>query len=173
MRGWSRTKDSISRRVTDGESSESPWGDDAYSGQKLFGCDVLEEEAARAGDESVKDILVAVERRENQDTRRIFGGHDAACRLQAVHDGHADVHQHDVGPGPAGRLDGLRSIVGLGSDAQVLVGFEDHAESGPYEGLVVGDQDADAHAGIASPTGSRACSANPPSPVGRVCSLPS
>jgi len=41
----------------------------------------------------------------------MFGGYDLAGRFQAVNDGHADVHQDDVGLGPASVLDSLRSVL--------------------------------------------------------------
>jgi len=60
--------------------------------QEVFGCDVFQQEAARSGDERVEDVLVEVEGGEHQHAWGIFGGHDLACRLEAVHDGHPDVH---------------------------------------------------------------------------------
>ena len=65
--GRSRTKDSISRRVTDGESSESPCGDRCGSRRaSCSGGDVLEQEAAGAGMQRVEHVLVEVEGGEHQ-----------------------------------------------------------------------------------------------------------
>ena len=43
-------------------------------------------------------------------------------------------------------LDGLAPVGGLADDLEPVLGVEDHAEAGADERLVVGDEDADAHA---------------------------
>jgi len=72
--------------------------DDADGGGDLLGRGVLEHEAARACAERVIDVAVEPERRQYQYTRRGPFLNDAARRLDPVEHGHADVHQHDVGP---------------------------------------------------------------------------
>jgi hypothetical protein len=88
-------------------------------------------------------------------TRARPGGDDPARRLDPVHVGHADVHQHDVGALALGQRDGLGAVAGLADDLHVLLGVEDHAEAAAHERLVVGDHHARAH-GLAS-KGRRAC----------------
>ena len=70
-------------------------GDRADRGDQLLGRIVLEDEAAGAGSERLVDVLVEVERREDQDPRAAVGGEDAPGRLEPVELGHPDVHQDD------------------------------------------------------------------------------
>ncbi len=111
-------------------------------GQEVLWCDVFEEEAAGAGDERVKHVLVEVEGREHQHPWGSRHGEELPGGLEPVHHRHADIHQHDVGAGPLAGVDGLSAVAGLGDDTDLRVGLEDHAEAGPDERLVVGDQDA-------------------------------
>ena len=67
---------------------------------------------------------------------------DAAGRLDPVEDGHANVHQHDVGPEPACLGDGVFAVAGLADDGRVWLCLEDLAQADADERLVVGDQDA-------------------------------
>ena len=46
-------------------------------------------------------------------------------------------------------LDGLRAVVGFGYDVLVRAGLEGYRESGPHQGLVLCDQDADFDPGLA------------------------
>ena len=93
-------KSSISRRVIDGASSASPAAHDADRRDELLGRRVLEQEAARAGSQRGVDVLVEVERGQDQHARSAAGREcSRAGGLDAVHAGHADVHQHDVGRG--------------------------------------------------------------------------
>ena len=124
-------------------------GDRADRRDELLGRVVLEHEAARAGAQRLVDVLVEVERRQDQDPRRGVGGEDAPRRLEAVELGHADVHQHD-GRVEARRLvDGLEAVARLGDDLDVLLAGEQHAEAGANHRLVVGDEDADRHRRLA------------------------
>ena len=75
-------------------------------------------------------------------------GEEPARRLDAVDVGHADVHQDDVRPQAPRLRDRLAPVRRLADDLDVLLGLEDHAEAGADERLVVGDQDAQAHAGL-------------------------
>lgn len=56
----------------------------------------------------------------------------------AVHFGHADVHEDDVGAVLAGGFDGFEAGAGFGDDLDVFLVVEDHGEA------VVDDGDADA-----------------------------
>ena len=62
----------------------------------------------------------------------------------------------------------------LADDLQVVLGVEDHPEPRAHERLVVGDQDADAHAACTSSraSGSRARTSNPPSARGPASTSP-
>ena len=82
-----------------GREQRVPGGDDAHCLEKRLGRDVLEQESAGARVQRVVDVLVEVERREDEDARAVARRRraDLPGGLDAVHHGHADVHQHDVG----------------------------------------------------------------------------
>ncbi len=122
---------------------------------ELLGRRVLQEEPARAGAERLVDVLVEVERREDENARPLVAAvEQAARRLEAVHVRHADVHEDDVRVELARGLDGLGPVGGLTDDLHVVLGLEDHPEPRAHEGLVVDDEHADHQA--AASIGSRA-----------------
>ena len=118
---------------------------------ELLGRRVLEHEAARAGAQRLVDVLVEVERGQDQDPRPLVAAvEQPARRLEAVDVRHPDVHQDHVRLGLAGGEHGLEPVGSLADDLDVGLGVEDHPEPGPDEGLVVDDQDLDAHAAASS-----------------------
>ena len=84
-----------------------------------------------------------------------LGGQDPPGGLEAVDHRHPDVHQHDVGARAAGGLDRLVAVPGLGHHVQVVLGVQDHPKPGADKGLVVGDQDAQAHVVTAARSAAR------------------
>jgi hypothetical protein len=90
--------DSISRRVTEGDKSESPWVIVRIPAGSCSDATSFEQEAAGLCDERGDDVFIAVEGGEDQYPRRMAGGHDPPGRLQTVDSGHPDVHQHDARP---------------------------------------------------------------------------
>ena len=118
---------------------------------------VLQQEPGGPRVESVEQVVVAVERGEDDDLgpgEPVVAG-DAAGRREPVAPGHADVHQHDVGQ----RLDrlahGLVTVGRLADDGDVRLGVEQGAEPGAHQRLVVGEQDGD-HDRTGASTGRRA-----------------
>ncbi len=69
-------------------------------------------------------------------------GDDGAGRRQPVDVRHPDVHHDHVGQQLPGELDRRRAVVGLTDDLDVVLGVEQHAQTGPEQHLVVGDDDA-------------------------------
>ena len=65
-----------------------------------------------------------------------------AGRLDAVHDRHLHVHEHDVGAQRAGQPHRLGAVAGLADDLEVVLDREDEREAGPHELLVVDEQHA-------------------------------
>ena len=65
---------------------------------------------------------------------------DGDGRGQPVEPRHPDVHQHDVGPAAAHRLDGVGAVVGLADHGDVVGRLEDHPQPGPDQRLVVDDE---------------------------------
>ena len=68
---------------------------------------------------------------------------DVAGGLQTVPPGHADVHQHHVGPELARLRHGLHPVRSLTHHLDVVLGVQDHPEPIPNQRLVVDQQDAD------------------------------
>jgi len=93
--------------------------------------DVLEQEPAGSGTQRRVDVLVEVERGEHQDPCREPGGDDLPGGLQAVHDRHPHVHQHDIGMQRPGHRHGLRAVAGLADHLDVGLGLQRHAEPEP------------------------------------------
>ena len=75
------------------------------------------------------------------------GPASCARRLDAVELGHPDVEQAHVGPQLAGQRHGLTAVGRLADHLDVGLGVEDHAQPGPDDLLVVGDEHADGHRG--------------------------
>jgi hypothetical protein len=71
--------------------------DQPHRGDEVFGGDVLEQKATGTGGEGVVDVAVEVERGQHEHAAGVGLLQDAAGGFQAVHVGHADVHEHDVG----------------------------------------------------------------------------
>ena len=108
-------------------------GDDADRREQVLGRLVLENEAARAHAQRLEDVLVEVERREDEHARRGIGGEDPARRLETVELGHANVHQDTVGCEARGLVDRLEPVARLGDDLDVALAIEQHAEAGAHQ----------------------------------------
>ena len=149
-------KSSTSRRVIDGESRASPPWTTRIASSEPFARGVLEQEAGRSGAQRAEDVLVEVERGQHEHARPRLdaGGGQTRRGLDAVHAGHADVHQDHVRPQVVGALDRLGAVARLADDLEVVLGLQEEPEAGADEFLVVDDQQPDAHA--SPPTGSHA-----------------
>jgi len=132
--------------VTAGESTASPAATARTASTTWGGGRVLEQEAAGAGAQRGDDVIVEPEGGEDQNAlaRQLSG------RLDAVHLGHADVHEHDVGGVLLGCRDGLGSGAGLGDDLDVACRFKHGLEAGAHHRLVIGDDDSQAGHAIRS-----------------------
>ena len=120
-------------------------GHDADGGEELFGRLVLEQETAGSGAECFVHVLVEVERRQDEDPRRVIGGEDPPRRLEPVELGHADVHQNDGWSKAGGLVDRLEACTRLRHDFDVLLAREQHSKAGADHRLVIGDEHADCH----------------------------
>src|SRR5690606_17756073 len=108
---------------------------------------VLQEETARAGGDGARGGLVEVEGGEQDDARaplgRVGGREDAPRRLDAVHDGHTDVHEHDVGARAGRERDALEPVARLPHELEVGLRADEHPDARAEERLVVDEGDAD------------------------------
>src|SRR5581483_10035303 len=116
------------------------------------------------------DVLVEVEGGENEDARARSRCVEPAGCVDAVELGHADVHDDDVGVELTGEAQRFASVGGFADDLDVALQFEDEPEALPYEGLVVGEQDARHRGG--GVRGIRAWRRKPPRVMGPASSSP-
>ena len=93
-------KAAINRRVDARRQQRLTGGDDAHGADQLGRFGVLDEEPAGAGAQRLVHVLVELERREHEhpDAFQLSVLGDLSRRGEPVDVGHADVHQHDVGP---------------------------------------------------------------------------
>ena len=142
--------------MTAGESSASPAATVRIAAISCSGGSSLSTKPLAPARERLVDVLVEVERREDQDPRGGVGGEDAPGRLEPVELGHADVHQDDGRVEARRLLDRLEAVARLGHDLDVLLVGEQHPEAGADHRLVVGDEHADRHAPVAAEREARA-----------------
>ena len=124
-----------------------PVGHDPHGVEEVDRERVLQQEAAGPGAERLVDVLVEVEGGEDHDAcagERLVAG-DPPRGLEAVHDRHADVHQHDVGALAGHERHRLGAVGGLTDDLDVGLTVEQHREAAAHERLVVGDDHPDRH----------------------------
>ena len=62
-------------------------------------------------------------------------GHDA------VHDGHADVHQNDIGAQRQGFFDGFLAVHGLPDHTDAFLDIQQRRDAFAHQALIVDDQD--------------------------------
>jgi hypothetical protein len=70
---------------------------------------------------------------------------DGANGGDAVHHGHEQVHEHNVGLELVGQLEGFRTVLGFADDFQLLIEGKEHPQSLTDHTVVVGNYDADCH----------------------------
>ena len=103
----------------------------------------LEEEAARAGLHRLVDVVVDVERRQDEDAR--VEPRALRCRRVASMPSTPGIRtsiRTTSGRRRPASLDRLVPVLGLADDLDVVLAVEDRAEAAAHERLVVGDQDA-------------------------------
>lgn len=108
--------------------------------------DALQEIAAGTVLERVEDVLVIVERRQDDDAHLRPALLDGARCLDAVELRHAHIHEHDVGqalPVLLDELDELAAVAGEAGDFHVGIGIQHDAETLADELLVICNHDLD------------------------------
>ena len=111
-------------------------------GHQVLGRRRLEQEAAGPGPDGGEQVLVEVEGGQHHHLGVALLDQPPAG-LHPVQPGHPDVHEHHVGPEPAGLLDGLEPVGGLPDDLEVVLGLEDQAQAPAHHRFVVGEEQAD------------------------------
>ena len=131
-------KRSSSRRVTVGASSASPARHHADRLDELRRLHVLEQEAARSSAQRLEDVLVEVERGQDQDAtpRRRLDDAAASPRRRRAR---ACARPSGSRPGRCRHASSIasRAVRRLADDLEVVARLEDHAEAAAHERLVV------------------------------------
>src|SRR5262249_527052 len=146
-------------------------GDDANAFDELLRRDILEQEAARAGAQRLVDVLVEIERRQDEYAALDTAEEDPARRFDSVHSRHANAHQHDMRQQALGQPDRVAAFSGFPDDLDVVFGIQDHAKAVTDERLVVAEKDAGRHRSREA-TGSRAATRKPPTGARPVSTSP-
>jgi len=136
----------------------------------LRACHILEEVTDRPGVEGATNVGLTRVHREHEDVRLVVIGclrHDRADRVDAAHDGHAEVNDQDVGEERQISLDCLLAVRGLAHEFQVRLELDDGGKARADHRMIVGDDDADGHADLLGRDGQRvAVQAERPGPRG-------
>ena len=138
-----------------------------------FGSGVLQQEAPGACLEGSVYVLVEVEGGDHDDRERVvdIGSGELSGGLDAIHVGHADVEQADIGSELASEGHRFASVGRLAYHLDVGLSVEDHLEPGADEVLIISDDHADAHV-IEPALGSTALTVQPLSGLGPASRVP-
>jgi len=108
---------------------------------ELLGGGVLEQVAHRTGLNDAHDGVVDVPGRQRHDVGVARCGTDLAGGLDPVHDGHAQVHEHDIGLSAAHHVDRLTAVSSLGDHGVVLARSQKQLDGGASQRVVVDEDD--------------------------------
>ena len=124
-----------------GEISDSPTAAALDAAHQLLDRRVLEQVAARAGEDRVHHVVVLVGDRQHEDARERRDRRDLPRRLDAAHARHVQVHDDDVRRELAHEPERLVAVGRLADDLDALL-LEQVAQAGPEQVVVVDEQDA-------------------------------
>ena len=121
-----------------------PSRDAAQERGDLLGRLRLQQVARRAGPDRGEEVLLRVRGRQYDDLGCRSALADLWERREAVHAGHREVEQHDVGLQLRGRGDRSGAVLGLADDVESLL-HEQSRERIARERMVVDDENAFGH----------------------------
>jgi len=108
---------------------------------ELLGGGVLEQVPHSTGLNDAHDGVVNVPGRQRHNVGVARCGTDLAGGLDPVHDGHAQVHEHDIGLDTAHHVDRLTAVTGLSDDDVVLAGPQERLDGRARQWVVVDEDD--------------------------------
>jgi hypothetical protein len=111
----------------------------------LLGAGVLGQIAAGARTQRGEDGLVVAVRGEHDNLHLGQVRADATGGLEAVHIGHAQIHEDDVGTVLGGQCNGFRAVAGGADQLDTGQVAQDHGEPVPDDGLVISDEHPGGH----------------------------
>jgi hypothetical protein len=115
----------------------------ADRGEEFVARGVLQQIARRARLDRGERVGVGVVRRQDEHLRAGGAAGQLADGVDARAARHPQVHQDDVGVEVGGPLHGLDAVGRLAQDAESGRGLEHAAQTVPYDGMVVDDQQGD------------------------------
>ena len=124
-----------------GEIRDSPIAADRMPQHQVGDRGVLQQVAARAGEDRVHHVVVLVGDRQHEHPRQRRDHRDLPGRLDAADARHVQVHDDDVGRELAHRFERVGAVVALAHDLDLLV-VEQVAQPRAKEVVVVHEQDA-------------------------------
>ena len=145
---------SSSLRAIEPESAASPFATPREEVDQPAGRLGLEQVAGRAAADRGEEVLLGPGGGEHDDLALRSGLADSGEGGEAVHSGHGEVEQHEVGRELRCLLERLRAVGRLADDGEPVLG-EQRAERLPGERVVVDEEDADGH-GVLIGRGGRA-----------------
>jgi signal transduction histidine kinase len=107
----------------------------------------LQKVARRTGTDRGEQVLLGARCREDDDLRLRRRLTDLRQGREAVHAGHREVEEDDVGPEARREVDGLRSLVRVADDVEAVL-REQGLEGLSRQRMVVDDQDAFVHVAL-------------------------
>ena len=117
--------------------------DDADGVEDFLPGSAFEEVAFGAGPDGAEDAIVGVEDGEDDDAYVAVVVAKRFQDSQPVHFRHLEVEKEDVGGEGGDVVEGFVAVAGLADDFEVILRVEDGDEAVAYDGVVVGDEDAD------------------------------
>jgi signal transduction histidine kinase len=121
-----------------------PAGDPSQEGSDLLGRLRLEEVPGGAGANRREQVLLRIRGSQDDDLRRGGALADSRESGEAVHPGHRQVEQHEVGLQRRGGRDGARAVLGLSHDVESLL-LEERRKGVSRQRVVVHDEDPLGH----------------------------
>ena len=103
---------------------------------------IFEDVTASAGLDDLLNEVVGFVHGEDQDFGGGRSGANLASGFDAVEQRHADIEDRYVGFEFAGFVDSIAAVGGFGADFPAGARFQESAETGTYDGMIISDQDA-------------------------------
>jgi hypothetical protein len=112
----------------------------ANSGRQLVDRHVLEQVTGGAGVQRARHQVLFREARQGDDTRIGTAFEDQARGSCAIHLGHHQVHEHDVGLQRARKADSFAAVCGLTRKLEIVEELQKSGQSTADDGVIVDDQ---------------------------------
>ena len=103
---------------------------------------IFEDVAASTGLDDLLNEVVGFVHGEDEDFGGGRGGANLASGFDSVEERHADIEDGHIGFEFAGFVDSIAAVSGFGANIPAGTRFQEGAEAGTYDGMIIRDQDA-------------------------------